>query len=117
MANVDDNKRIESRELKGPAVWFANGVAIVGNIIFLALIWNVFFNFAQRGDVLEKHFSAIVGVPVAAALSFFLVVYLRQTEGPIEFSGLSFQFKGPSGQLAMWVVCFAAIAGAIKLLW
>jgi hypothetical protein len=117
MPDAQDNQKVENREARGPAVWFANAVAVVGGLVFLAVIWNVFFNFAQRGDVLEKHFSAIVGVPVAAALAFFLVVYLRQTEGPIEFSGLSFEFKGPSGQLAMWVVCFAAIAGAVKLLW
>jgi len=49
--------------------------------------------------------------------AFSHVVFLRQTDGPIEFNGLGFEFKGASGQVAMWVVCFLAIAGAIKFLW
>jgi hypothetical protein len=50
-------------------------------------------------------------------IAFLLVVFLRQTEGPFEFKGLGFEFNAASGQVAMWVVCFLAIVGAIKLLW
>jgi len=67
--------------------------------------------------VLTAHISAIAGLQVAAAVSFCLVVFLRQTEGQIVFKGLGFEFNAASGQIAMWVVCFLAIAGAIKLLW
>jgi hypothetical protein len=68
-------------------------------------------------DILKAHYAAIVGLPAGAAVSFILVVLLRQTEGPIEFEGLTFKFQGASGQVAMWVVCFLAFAGAIKLCW
>ena len=67
--------------------------------------------------VLEEHFAAIIGLPGAAAAAFVLVVFLRQTEGPIEFEGLGFKLKGAAGQILMWVICFLALAGAIKLLW
>jgi hypothetical protein len=74
-------------------------------------------NFEFEQDILKAHYAAIVGLPAGAAVSFILVVLLRQTEGPIEFEGLTFKFQGASGQVAMWVVCFLAFAGAIKLCW
>jgi hypothetical protein len=95
----------------------ASFIAVIAAVAFLGVIWNVFFNLPERGEILKDHFGAIVGMPVGAAIAFFLVVFLRQTEGPIEFEGLGFKFTGASGQVAMWVICFLAIAGAIKLLW
>lgn len=68
-------------------------------------------------DVLRPHIQAIIGLPIAGAVAFALVVFLKQTEGAIKFSGLGFTFDGASGQVIMWVVCFLAIAGATKLLW
>jgi hypothetical protein len=50
-------------------------------------------------------------------VAFAIVVFLRQTDGPIEFEGLGFKFKGAAGQVVMWVISFSAIAGAIKLVW
>ncbi len=96
---------------------FAGFIAVMAAIIFAAAIYNAFFVLPDRGAILKDHFAAIVGMPVAAAFAFLIVVFLRQTEGPIEFKGLGFDFQGPSGQIAMWVVCFLAIAGALKLLW
>jgi hypothetical protein len=92
-------------------------IAVIGASIFMFLIWNIFFNFVQRGEMLCKHFVAIVGIPVAAATAFAIVVFLRQTEGRLDFQGLGFKFNSASGQVAMWVVCFLALVGAIRLLW
>jgi hypothetical protein len=72
---------------------------------------------ALATEVLKDHYAAIVGLPAAASVSFILVVLLRQTDGPIEFEGLGFKFRGASGQVAMWVICFLAFAVAIKLCW
>jgi hypothetical protein len=68
-------------------------------------------------DILRGHIAAIVGLQAAAALSFALVVFLRQVDGPIEFDGLGFKFKGGAGQVVMWVICFLAITAAIKMSW
>ena len=68
-------------------------------------------------DVLRKHPLAIVGVPEAMGVALALVVFLRQTDGPIEFEGLGFKLKGAAGQVTMWIMTFLAIAGAMKLLW
>lgn len=96
---------------------FAGFIAVMAAVIFSAAIYDVFFVLPERGAILKDHFAAIIGMPVAAAFAFLIVVFLRQTEGPIEFKGLGFDFQGASGQVAMWVVCFLAIAGALKLLW
>lgn len=68
-------------------------------------------------EIVKEHFAAIVGLPVAAIFSVFLVVVLQQTSGPVKFEGLGFKFEGTSGQVVLWILCFFAIAIAIKLLW
>ncbi|MEZ5635967.1 MAG: hypothetical protein R3E92_02415 [Burkholderiaceae bacterium] len=68
-------------------------------------------------QIVQDHFAAIVGLPVAAIFSAFLVVVLQQTSGPVRFEGLGFKFEGTSGQVVLWVFCFLAITVAIKLLW
>ena len=65
----------------------------------------------------KEHFQALVGLPAAAFASTFIILILKITEGPIEFSGLGFNFKGASGQVVLWVFCYLAIVGSIKLLW
>jgi hypothetical protein len=52
----------------------------------------------------EAHYQAIIGLPAAAAVSFIIVIFLLQTEGPIEFEGLGFKLKGAAGQATMWVI-------------
>lgn len=73
----------------------------------------------------EPKFSAIalgnvpttIGLPCAALTSLALVVFLRTTDGPIEFDVFGLKFKGASGPIVMWVLCFLSMAGAIHLLW
>ncbi len=92
---------------------FSAAVLVIGELLFLQSLFSV----QNWQDVLQSHIGAIAGLQIAAAVAFCLVVFLRQTEGQIKFSGLGFYFEGASGQIVMWVVCFLAIAGAIKLLW
>lgn len=68
-------------------------------------------------ELTKRNFAAIVGLPVAAVFAVFLVVVLQQTSGPVKFEGLGFKFEGSSGQVVLWIMCFLAMAGAIKLLW
>lgn len=77
-------------------------------------------NFMEPGlmrEVVREHFAAVVGLPMAALLSAFIVVGLRHSEGPIKFEALGMKFEGASGQVILWVICFLSIAAAIKLLW
>jgi hypothetical protein len=64
-----------------------------------------------------QHFPATIGLPSAGIASLCIVVALENTSGPIEFEGFGLKFKGASGPIVLWVICFLAIAGAIKWLW
>jgi len=103
------------------AFWFAVagmfGVSGVYLYVFLVSVSGFPAGFPYWAEVVRDHYAVIVGLPAAAAVSFILVVLLRQTEGPIEFEGMGFKFHGASGQVAMWVACFLAFAVAIKLCW
>jgi hypothetical protein len=68
-------------------------------------------------DLIQKHFAALMCVPMAALMSMCVVILLRYTAGPIEFKVPGFEFQGASGQVVLWVVCFLAIVTAIKVLW
>lgn len=68
-------------------------------------------------ELTHQHFAALLCVPMAALMAMCVVILLRFTAGPIEFKVPGFEFKGASGQVVLWVMCFLAIVGAIKLLW
>jgi hypothetical protein len=67
--------------------------------------------------LIQTHFAALMGVPMAALMAMCVVILLRYSAGPIEFKVPGFEFKGASGQVAFWVVCFLSIISALKLLW
>jgi hypothetical protein len=63
------------------------------------------------------HAPATLGIPFCAGTAMFVVLILRATQGPAEFEGLGFKFRGASGPIVMWVLCFLALVAATKLLW
>lgn len=44
-------------------------------------------------DLYKENFIVIIGLPLAAFGALFLVVFLEQAQGPLEFKGLGFEFK------------------------
>ena len=64
-----------------------------------------------------EHYAATVALPLCALFPLCLVLVLRYTAGPIEFEGMGLKFKGASGPLVMWLLCFLAMVSAVKLLW
>jgi hypothetical protein len=109
-------------EAKSRAEWAS---IVIAWIVFVAMVLVVILfgslvvrkDAAFWDDILKDHIAAIVGLQAAAALSFALVVFLRQVDGPIEFEGLGFKFKGAAGQVVMWIICFLAVTAAIKMSW
>lgn len=67
--------------------------------------------------LVREKFPAIIGLPIAALFSLFIVVMLRITTGPIEFEAEKIKIKGAAGPVIFWVICFVSIALSIKLLW
>jgi len=68
-------------------------------------------------DTLKDHFRAVIGLPMAAAASLFIVLVLRATHGRIEFDTIGMKFKGASGPIVLWLISFLGITLAIKHLW
>jgi hypothetical protein len=68
-------------------------------------------------SVLEKHFAACLGVPLSAISAACIVMLLKATAGPIEFEGLGFKFRGASGPIILWMICFLAMILGVYLLW
>jgi hypothetical protein len=97
--------------------WLAGLAVLMTTILFGLALWVIVVGFDYWPQLMREHFAAVIGLPGAAAVAFALVGFLRQTDGPLEFEGLGFKFKGAAGQVVMWVLCFLAIAGAIKWLW
>ena len=59
-----------------------------------------------------------VGLPIGAILALVIVLVLEVTSGQkIEFTVSQLTFKGASGPIVLWVLCFLTIAFAIYLNW
>lgn len=73
---------------------------------------------AYWSSLIRDHFAAIIGLPVSAVGAFIIVVFLDHgSDTPIEFEAAGFKFKGTSGLVVLWLMCFLGIALTIKLLW
>lgn len=84
------------------------------------LIFVIYWTWQQEGwvkEVVQQHFPATVGLPLAALCAFLLVTVLQISAGKIEFEMLGFKFRGASGPIILWVIAFLSIASCIKLLW
>jgi hypothetical protein len=68
-------------------------------------------------EIVKNHYAALVGLPLAGMGSMCIVMLFKYTSGPIEFKALGFEFRGASGPAVLWIFCFLAITGAIRILW
>jgi hypothetical protein len=68
-------------------------------------------------EMAKTHFAAVIGLPFIALLAFFIVIILEFSFGTIQFEGLGFKFRGASGPIVLWALCFLAITVAVRLLW
>jgi hypothetical protein len=68
-------------------------------------------------EIARKHVAATIGLPAASVAALLVVLLLEWNAGPIEYEGLGFRFRGASGPIVLWVLCFLAIVAGIRLLW
>jgi hypothetical protein len=104
-----------SRILRVIAMISAIIACIVMGVVIILFIYHVGFDF--WADLVKEHFAATLGLTGAAIVSFAIVVFLRQTEGPIELEGLGMKFKGAAGQVVLWAFCIIVFALCARLLW
>ncbi len=72
--------------------------------------------FHHSGDsrILEE--SPIVGIPLSTFIALFIVLFLRYAAGPIEIEGFGVKFRGASGPIILWIICFLAVTYGFHLL-
>lgn len=95
-------------------------VLVVAVPFAAATVLTGIFTFMPTDVLLQittKHFPVIIGLPIGAIFSAFIVVALQQTAGPVSFEALGFKLEGSAGQVILWIFCFLSVAVAIRLLW
>lgn len=92
-------------------------LAVVGGVFVYFLALDIAYAQPWMMQVFKEHTAAVLGLPLAAIAAFALVLVLETKSGRIEFEGFGFKFRGASGEVIMWVICFLAIVSSIKLLW
>jgi hypothetical protein len=65
----------------------------------------------------NDHYAALVGTPMSAMTAFCIVSILKVTNGNIEFDAVGVKFRGASGPIVLWILCFAAVVTAFRILW
>lgn len=95
--------------------------AVVAVIAYGVLLFSLLLIGGWREPRMEalvfKHYTTVIGLPSAAAAPLFIVLVLKAAAGPIEFEALGLKFRGASGPVVLWVLCFLAIVLAITLVW
>ena len=97
--------------------WVIVAVVSLFSIVAMVLMIRKGFYSTFYSDIAREHFAATVGLPMAAVAALFIVLVLRVTSGPLEFEGIGFKFRGASGPIVLWLMCFLGITAAIKWLW
>jgi hypothetical protein len=90
---------------------FSFALLFCGRVLYLALTEPYWKKLSL------KQFPTMVGLPVSAIAALFLVLVLRAEAGEIEFKAVGFEFKGASGPIVMWALCFLVLTVAIRTLW
>lgn len=99
------------------------GLILVGFTLFFVIFFGfmAFSILIDRDswvmDQIKDHFAGTIGIAFAALASLFIVLLLQYTVGHIRLKGLGFEFEGASAPTVLWLFCFLAIAGGMKMLW
>lgn len=120
MAEIDNENSSEEQR----RFWRHVGTAVIFIFLIIAGVFSTYFAFfgPLPGQVVwmpiaVKHFPAVVGLPMAAIGSLFIVLILEKTSGPVEFEMPGLKLKGAAGPVVFWLVCFLGMAFAINVLW
>ena len=98
---------------------------LIGSALFLALLVVPIFMRLMLfvgGDnalaqIIQKQTPAMLVVPWAGGAAMIVVLLFKPVFGEMEFKALGFKFKGASGPVVLWVLCFLAETLAIRTLW
>ncbi len=119
----EEHKACKSEEpIRNRITW----VAVIGTTawtgyFFAFLVYQSLFGTSSSDNwflqMLQNHPAATIGVGISAISAFCLVAVLEVSRGPIEFEVLGFKFRGASGPVILWVLCFLGMIFGVWLLW
>lgn len=92
-------------------------LAAVAILALLMLNFFLHWGFDPMKEIAQSHFLATVGLSGFAIVSFAVVVFLRNTEGPVTFNVWGLSFSGAAGQVVLWAFCTFALSLCAKMLW
>lgn len=93
------------------------GAALVAVVFLFFLARDIANAEPWMMELFRSHPGAVLGLPTAALAALCIVLFLESKSGRIEFEGFGFKFRGASGEIILWIICFLAIVAAIKALW
>jgi hypothetical protein len=102
--------------LKDASVVTLIGILVVF-VLYLGVVAGWWGSQSVIAQLVREHPAALVGVPIAAITSLFLVLLLEIVRGEVEFKIGSLEFKGAAAPITFWVLSFAVLAGAIEIAW
>jgi len=99
------------------------GVVVYGIVLLIALFGAEEGFGGKLRTFIHKSPDLSVGIPCAGIASVALVATMLKAfmqnggeGGNLQIVAFDMQFSGPSGPVTLWVVCFLAIVGAIRML-
>jgi hypothetical protein len=106
-------------------VWVIGGFFFVGGFLILLEIplyltghgWNEEIQKYATLDVLKSHWAAIVGIPVLAFFSLFLIFLTRIVSGEIKFKLGEAEISGAASEGLMWIFVFLSLVWGFSELW
>jgi len=93
------------------------GAGIVG-VSYVSFI--IYWTWQKEGwvkDIVKEHFAATIGLPLAGVAAYLLVSVLEYSYGKIEIEIWGLKFRGATGPVILWILCFFVIAISIRMLW
>ena len=98
----------------------AYGVLATGVVIAVVAIARHFsgaFVTIDLATIIDRHGPAVLGIPTAAILAFFLVSLARALDGPMALELFGIKSEGGSATCIVWVALFLAIGVCFRALW
>jgi hypothetical protein len=114
-------KHIDDHMRKLVSFCAVGGTMALGCFFFAWMGWQTLYGDPSPKSWISKiaavHYAALLGTPMSAITAYCIVSLLKVTNGAIEFECLGFKFKGASGPIILWLLCFLATAFAFHSLW
>ena len=98
---------------------------LIGVALFLAMLVTPIFMLSllyingsdPLSQIVRDQTPAMLGIPWAGGAALIVVLLFKPVFGDMEFEALGFKFRGASGPVVLWVLCFLAETLAISTLW